>query len=68
MEKIYYPYPAKDGIHKYYFITKSGKKVLFGAAGYPEFTIHKDEGRTRRYIERHEKRENWTKSGIDTAG
>ena len=27
MEKIYYPNPAKDGVHKYYIITKSGKKV-----------------------------------------
>ena len=23
MEKIYYPYPAKDNIHKYYIIRKS---------------------------------------------
>ena len=28
MEKIYYPYPAKDGTHKYYIITKSGKKYI----------------------------------------
>ena len=68
MEKIYYPYPAKDGIHKYYIITKSGKKVYFGAVGYSDFTIHKDEDRKNRYILRHEKNENWTKSGIDTAG
>jgi len=68
MEKIYYPYPAKDGKHKYYIITKSGKKVYFGAVGYSDFTIHKDEDRKNRYILRHEKNENWTKSGIDTAG
>ena len=24
MVKIYYPYPANDGQHKYYIITKSG--------------------------------------------
>ena len=68
MEKIYYPYPAKDGINKYYIITKSGKKVSFGAAGYSDFTIHKDEERKKRYILRHEKNENWRKSGIDTSG
>ena len=68
MEKIYYPYPAKDNIHKYYIITKSGKKVYFGQYGASDFTIHKDEARKKRYIERHKNRENWTKSGIDTAG
>ena len=67
MEKIYYPYPAKDGIHKYYIIIKSGEKVYFGAAGYSDFTIHKDEERKKRYILRHEKNENWGKSGIDTS-
>ena len=68
MEKIYYPYPAKDGKHKYYIITESGKKVYFGAVGYSDFTIHKDEERKKRYIERHKNRENWSKSGIDTPG
>ena len=28
MEKIYYPYPAKDNIHKYYITTKSGKRYI----------------------------------------
>ena len=27
MERIYYPYPANDGKHKYFIITKSGKKL-----------------------------------------
>ena len=66
--KQYYPYPANDGKHKYYIITKSGRKVLFGAAGYSDFTKHKDEDRKQRYISRHKNNENWSKSGIDTAG
>ena len=66
--KQYYPYPANDGRHKYYIITKSGRKVLFGAAGYSDFTKHKDEDRKQRYISRHKNNENWSKSGIDTAG
>ena len=33
-----------------------------------DFTKHKDEARKQRYINRHQKNENWTKSGIDTAG
>ena len=65
---IYYPYPANDGKHKYYIITASGKKVYFGAIGYEDFTIHKDPSRKARYIARHKNKENWTKSGINTAG
>lgn len=64
----YYPYPASDGKHKYYIITDSGKKVYFGATGYSDFTKHKDEARKQRYIDRHSKNENWSKSGMDTAG
>ena len=66
--KQYYPYPANDGKHKYYIITKSGRKVLFGAAGYSDYTKHRDEARKQRYIDRHKNNENWGKSGIDTAG
>ena len=66
--KNYYPYPANDGKHKYYIITKSGRKISFGAVGYSDFTKHKDEDRKQRYINRHRNKENWTKSGIDTAG
>ena len=67
--KQYFPYPANDGKHKYYIITKSGRKVLFGAFGYEHFSSgHKDKDRKQRYIDRHKKNENWGKSGIDTAG
>jgi len=65
---LYYPYPANDGKHKYYIITSSGRKIYFGAKGYSDYTIHKDPKRKQRYIERHKDKENWTKSGIDTAG
>jgi len=44
------------------------KTVHFGASGMSDFTIHKDEERYKRYITRHRSRENWTKSGIDSAG
>ena len=64
----YYPYPANDGKHKYYIITKSGKKIYFGQANASDMTQHKDEERKQRYIKRHEKNESkfWNKSGIDT--
>ena len=44
------------------------KTVHFGQAGASDMTQHGDEKRKDRYIARHEKNENWTKSGIDTAG
>jgi len=42
--------------------SNDGKKVKtthFGSAGMSDFTIHKDEERKKRYIARHQKRENW---------
>ena len=35
------------------------KTVSFGAKGYSDFTIHKDEQRKQRYLDRHRKNENW---------
>ena len=68
MVKLYYPYPANDGKHKYYIIINSGKTIKFGQASASDFTIHKDEARKQRYINRHKNNETWSKSGIDTAG
>lgn len=52
------------------FMVKIGDKktVHFGASGYSDYTIHKDTERKENYISRHRSRENWTKSGITTAG
>ena len=67
--KEYDPYKSDKPNKKYYIITNDNKKVYFGAAGYSDFTIHKDEARKQRYIDRHKKNEfkYWNKSGIDTA-
>ena len=64
----YYPYKSDRPDKKYYIITKAEKKVYFGQAGASDFTIHKDEERKQRYIDRHKKNEAkfWNKSGIDT--
>jgi hypothetical protein len=63
---------ATDGKHKYTanIEDKDGKihKVHFGALGYSDYTKHKDPDRKRRYIVRHKTTENWTKSGVLTAG
>ena len=33
--------------------------IHFGAKGYSDFTLHKDDDRKKRYVARHKKRENW---------
>ena len=66
--KKYYPYKSDKANKKFYIITKDNKKVYFGAARMSDFTINKDPVRKLKYIVRHQKNENWTKSGIDTAG
>lgn len=40
---------------------KRKKTIHFGSAGMSDFTIHKDEDRKKRYLDRHRKRENWDK-------
>lgn len=64
---------STDGVHKYEAIiynetTKRNNTVKFGAVGYDDYTTTKDEERKKLYIARHEKRENWGKTGINTAG
>lgn len=46
----------------------SKKTVHFGADGYQDYTTHKDSARMKKYITRHKARENWTKSGLKSAG
>ena len=47
----------------------NGKKtVSFGSKGMSDYTLHKDDDRKNRYIQRHRANEDWNKSGIDTAG
>ena len=64
----YHPYKSDKPEKKYYIITNSGRKIYFGAAGMSDFTKHKDEARKQRYINRHRKNEDWSKSGVDTPG
>ena len=48
--------------NKKYMAIVDGKKVHFGQAGASDYTIHKDDARKQRYINRHIKREKqfWT--------
>ena len=57
----------KKWMVKRYYPTES-KIIHFGSALHEDYTIHKDETRKERYLKRHEKNEDWGKSGIDTSG
>jgi hypothetical protein len=45
--------------HKYVATFDDGKQVKFGAAGYSDYTIHKDKERRERYLARHKANETW---------
>ncbi len=52
----YHPYKSDKPGKKYYIITNDNKKVCFGQASASDFTIHKDEARKQRYVNRHKKK------------
>jgi hypothetical protein len=65
---IYTISKSNNANKKWMVKTPDGKVVHFGAKGYEDYTIHKDEDRMKRYIIRHKKNENWGKRGINTPG
>ena len=40
----------------------------FGARGYEDYTMHRDDKRRRLYLARHASREEWGRAGVMTAG
>ena len=44
---------------KFVALFSDGRRVYFGAAGYEDYTIHRDNQRKERYIKRHQKNEDW---------
>ena len=44
------------------------KPVSVGQKGALDYTKHKDKERTYAYVDRHNKNEDWTKSGVKAAG
>jgi uncharacterized membrane-anchored protein YitT (DUF2179 family) len=53
---------------KKYMVLIDNKVIHFGATGYSDLTQHKNKSRKMNYEKRHRSRENWTKSGLKTAG
>jgi len=61
-------YKARNGTHKFMAVFPDGHVVRFGRIGYSDYTKHKDKARMEKYLARHRRRENWTRSGARTAG
>jgi hypothetical protein len=60
----------KDKKYMVYKVDNQNKKISnvvhFGAVGYEDYTIHKDDKRRDNYIRRHQEREDWT--DLNSAG
>ncbi len=57
-----------DKKEKKYKVKIDNKTIHFGQKGADDFTKTGDVEQKKRYTNRHKKREDWNKSGIDTAG
>jgi hypothetical protein len=68
MREVIHVKKATNGIHKFMAIFPDGSKVHFGRQGYSDYTKHRDKERMERYLIRHRRKENWTRSGATTAG
>lgn len=51
--------PSHKSDKKFDAVIDNRKTIPFGQKNASDFTIHKDEERKQRYINRHSKRENW---------
>ena len=59
---------SKKPDKKYNARIDGSKTVRFGQKGASDFTKHKNTYRKERYIDRHKKNEDWTKTGAKSAG
>ena len=57
---------SKNKDNKYDAVIDGKKTIHFGAKGYSDYTINKDDERKNRYISRHKSNENW--NNYKTAG
>ena len=66
MEVVLSKYKKPD--KKYDARIDGSETVSFGQEGASDFTKHKNTDRKEIYIDRHKKNEDWTKTGVKTAG
>ena len=53
---------------KYRVLFSNNTHVDIGASDFSDYTLHKDTARRENYIKRHQKREDWSMSGLYSAG
>ena len=53
---------------KKFKVNVDNRTIHFGSKGMSDYTFNRDPERKRLYLKRHKARENWSKSGIQTAG
>jgi hypothetical protein len=58
--------PSQRKNKKFKAVIDNQRTIHFGSKGASDFTLHKNEERKQRYIDRHQKHENWTDP--ETAG
>jgi hypothetical protein len=63
---IYKLIKLKNNRKKFAVVLPNNRIIKFGASGYQDYTMHHDTERKRRYIKRHQARENW--NNISKAG
>jgi len=68
MTRLIYTLSKSNRPTKKWMIKTPYGLIYFGQYGASDFTLHKDTARKQAYISRHRPNENWTKSGINTAG
>ena len=62
-------YPVKGKKYSVQLLIDGKRKTInFGATGYSDFTKHKDNDRKKNYLARHKPGQNWTRTGVNTAG
>lgn len=61
-------HPSSNSLKKWMVTFPNNHATHFGAQGYQDYTQHRNPDRKERYITRHRANENWTRSGIETAG
>ena len=68
-DPLYIIKPSTRKDQRYIVVVNEGMmQHRFGSKSYRDYTDHNDEPQKSSYLKRHEVRENWTKSGIHTAG
>jgi hypothetical protein len=53
-------FPSERKDKKFKAVIDNRKTIHFGSRGASDFTLHKNEVRKQRYIDRHRKNEDWT--------